>query len=114
MASAFDHVSHPRLLHDLRPKGIPEYIVKWTESFLKDRSTSVTLEKSTSDVLSVHARIPQESPILPIFLFFNAPLMEESVNPRLRVYLAGFVDDIHLLAYDASTEVNSRTLERAH
>lgn len=33
VAGAFDHVSHPRLLHNIRAKGIPEYVLKWMETF---------------------------------------------------------------------------------
>lgn len=115
VARAFDHVSHPRLLHNLRSKGIPEYMVKWTESFLRARSTSITIGRKTSDILPVDAGIPQGSLISPVpFLFFNAPLREECANSGLRVQVGGFVDDVHLIAYGISTEAKCRMLERAH
>lgn len=53
VAGAFDHVSHPRLLHNLRSKGIPEYIVQWTQSFLTDRSISMTIERRTSNIFPI-------------------------------------------------------------
>lgn len=28
VAGAFDHVSHPRLLHNLKSKRVPEYIIQ--------------------------------------------------------------------------------------
>lgn len=72
VAGAFNHASHPRLLHNLRSKGIPEYIVKRTESFLKERSTSVTIGRRTSEIFPIDAGIPQGSPISHIlFLCFN-------------------------------------------
>lgn len=39
VAGAFDHVSHSRLLHNLRVKRVPEYIFKWDSRFLAGRST---------------------------------------------------------------------------
>ena len=36
IAKAFDHISHPQLLHNLRSKNVPENIVQWTRSFLTD------------------------------------------------------------------------------
>ena len=115
VAGAFDHVSHPRLLHNLRSKGIPEYMVKWTESFLGGRSTSITIGNRTSEVFAIDTGIPQGSPISPIlFLFFNAPLIEDCANSGLKVQVGGFVDDVHLMAYSTSTESNCHTLERAH
>lgn len=84
VAGAFDNISHPRLFHNLRSKGIPEYIVKWIESFLKERSTSVTIGRRTSEILPIDAGIPQGSPISHIlFLFFNAPLIEKCANSGL-------------------------------
>lgn len=84
VAGAFDHVSHPRLLHNLRTKGIPEYIVKWTKSFLGGKSTSMTIGRRTSEVFSIDTGILQGSPISPIlFLFFNAPLIENCTKSEL-------------------------------
>jgi hypothetical protein len=96
-------------------KGIPEGIVRWTASFLKERATSITLGSKTSPVEAVETGIPQGSPISPIlFLFFNAPLIEACSKAKIPVQVGGFVDDVHLLAYSKSTETNCRWLEQAH
>ena len=70
VAGAFNHVFHPRLIHNLRSKGIAEYIVRWTESFLGGRSTSLTIGRKMSEVFSVKAGIPQGSPISPVLFLF--------------------------------------------
>lgn len=55
----------------------------------------------------VETEISQGFPASPIlFLFFNAPLIEECANLGLSVQTGGFVDDVHLLAYSMSTERN--------
>lgn len=115
MSGAFDHVAHTRLLHNLRKRGIPEYIVGWTESFLSERRTSLRFDGKTSAVRPVSAGIPQGSPVSPIlFLFFNANLIEDCQAQGLAISTLGFVDDINILAYGRSTEANCRTLKTAH
>ena len=52
------------------------------------------------------------SPIL--FLFFNAPLIERCAKAKLKLQVEEFVDDIHLLTYEKSTEANYETLRKAH
>lgn len=49
-----------------------------------------------------------------LFLFFNAPLIEQCLAAGLRLQIVGFVNDIHLLAYGESTEGNCQTLKIAH
>ena len=115
VAGAFDNVSHERLLHNLRERRVPEEIVRWTASFLTDRATSITLGGRTSPIKDVATGIPQGSPISPVlFLFFNAPLIEQCAKACLPVQIEGFVDDIHLLAYGRTTEDNCRVLGKAH
>ena len=115
VAKTFNHVSHPRLLHNFKTKGVPKYILKWTKSFLTDRSTSITIGRNTIKILPVDAGIPQGFPISPIlFLFFNAPLIEECASSGLRIQVGRFVDDIHLIIYGISMKANCRMLEKAH
>ena len=115
VVEAFDHVSHPWLLHNLRSKDVPEYIVQWTKSFLIERSTSMTLERHTSDIFPIQAGILQILPIsLILFLFFNASLIEDYAKSRLKVQVGGPADNVHLIAYSTSTETNCRTLKKAY
>jgi hypothetical protein len=115
MSGAFDNVSHTRLLDNLRKKGIPNYIVRWVTSFLRERSTSIKVNEGESEVFHTETGIPQGSPISPIlFLFFIAELLDATNNEGLRTSSIGFVDDVHILTYSASTERNCATLERIH
>ncbi len=115
MTRAFDNISHYRLLHNLRQKGILKLIVNWTRSFLTDRETSLTLERIISRLKPAETGISQRSPVSPIlFLFFNAPLIERCAKAKLKLQVEGFVDDIHLLTYGKSTEANCETLRKAY
>lgn len=115
ISGAYDHVSHPRLLHNLRKRRIPTMIVQWVESFLSDRITKLKTFEGESSYFDATTGIPQGSPVSPIiFLFFIADLLEITNNEALRISPLGFVDDINLLTYSTSTERNCQTLERIH
>ena len=115
VAGAFDNVSYEKLLYNLKIKGVPTVLVTWVVSFLDERSTSISMGGKTSPMEAVETGIPQGSPISPVlFLFFNAPLIEECAGAKLPIQVGGFVDDIHLLTYSKSTEVNCRQLEQVY
>jgi exonuclease III len=115
ISGAFDNVSHIRLLDNLRKRRIPDVIVRWVASFLRERTTTIKVFEGESVLFNTETGIPQGSPISPIlFLFFIADLLDATNDIALRVSAIGFVDDIHVLTYGDSTERNCRTLERIH
>lgn len=115
VSKAFDRVSHPRLLHNLRKRRIPAVIRNWIDSFLSDRRTAIRLGGFTSSEEAIQVGIPQGSPISPIlYLFYNADLVKECVKPTLNTSTTAFVDDTTILTYSRSTERNCRNLERVH
>lgn len=59
VSGAFDNVSHPRLLHNLRKRRIHPRVVSWIASFLMDRQTMIRLPEATSEILNVETGIPQ-------------------------------------------------------
>src|SRR5215475_316799 len=112
---AFDNVSHERLIHNLRKRKVPNKIIEWIYSFLSDRSTSVRLLDFESSIEKVDLGIPQGSPISPIlYLFYNADLLEESLDISLSITPTGFIDDISLLTFSKSIERNIQNLEKAY
>ncbi len=40
MTGAFDRVVPARLLHNMRERKIPDWIVKWVDSFISNRTTT--------------------------------------------------------------------------
>ena len=113
ISGAFDKVSHARLLHNLRDKGFPTWMIAFIQSFLTGRTTSLVLGNFTDSQRETTTGIPQGSTISPIlFLFFAAELLPTlQEGPTSAV---GFVDDTNILTYSKSTEDNCRALERAH
>ena len=115
VAGAYDTVSHPRLLHNLKKRKIPNWIVQWIHGFLKERSTTLSINARSTDVFQVNTGILQGFPLSPIlYLFYNADLLDICSNPNDRTASTGFVDDVNILTYGLSTEANCKTLERIH
>ena len=112
---AFDNVSRPRLLHDLKKSRVPTKITTWINSFLSERSTSVKLADYISPIEAIRTGIPQGSPLSPIlYLFYNADLLRECKDIRLSIDPTGFVDDVTILTYSSSIVRNVQNLEKAY
>ena len=47
---AFDTVPHQRLLEKMKSYGIEGQLLKWTRSFLENRTQQVKVNKATSDI----------------------------------------------------------------
>ncbi|KAI1001176.1 hypothetical protein K3495_g7023 [Podosphaera aphanis] len=113
ISGAFDNVSHERLIHNLREKGIPRWITQFVESFLEGRTTSLVLGTFKGDQTPTNTGIPQGSSLSPIlFLFFVSTLLPMLQTPSSTA--VGFVDDTNILTWSNSTEENCRNLERYH
>lgn len=59
VSGAFDNVSRPRLLHNLRKRRISAILVRWIGSFLSDRSTTLKLQEYMAPSAPVETGIPQ-------------------------------------------------------
>ena len=71
VSGAYDNVSQERLLHNLRKRRVCQNIVRWTESFLRDRSTTLKLQEYTAPSAPIQTGIPQGSPVSPILYLFE-------------------------------------------
>jgi hypothetical protein len=68
-----------------------------------------------TETRQVPAGAPQGSPLLLIlFLFYNAELLELYLNNKLQTTSIGFVDDIYILVYRKSTEINCRHIKQVY
>ena len=115
MAGAFDYVSHERLTHNLRIRKIFIRLVKWVNSFLKNKQFTLSFDSKTSALRPVLAGILQGSPVSPIlFLFFNAELVKGCEKLGIKASPVEFVDDVNILAYERSTADTCETLSRVH
>ena len=115
ISGAFDTVNPTRLLDTLRRKRIPGWLVRWIQAFMTDRTTTLVVQGQESEPFPVTAGVPQGSTLSPIlFLFYNAELLDICNQPRQRLSAVGFADDVNILTYGRSTEINCHTLEHIH
>ena len=45
ITGVFNKILHKKLLHNLKKKGIPEYIIRWTKSFLTIYKITISINK---------------------------------------------------------------------
>ena len=111
VAGAFNFVHHNRLIHNLRKRRVPEFIVRWVRNFLTDRSTRLKFNGVESESILTNAGVPQGSPLSPIlYMFYNADLLEIP-GRRSGVLSLGFIDDIAFGIQGETEEENARELE---
>ena len=113
VSGAFDNVSRPRLLHNLRKRRINTTLVRWIGSFLSDRSTTLKLQEYTAPSAPVETGVPQGSPLSPIlYLFYNADLIEACQGENTES--VGYIDDVSILAVGLTTQHTCKTLKTIH
>ena len=66
LSKAFDVIDHKILLYKLRQYGIRGVVIKWFESYLKDRNQFVNFENNDSDKRNILCGVPQVSIIGPL------------------------------------------------
>ena len=115
VTKVYDHVSHIKLLHNLRKKKISNWIIQWIKSFLKERRSSIIFEEKTSTISRINAEISQEFSVSSIlYLFFNANLLDVCEQSNRKTTVIEFVDDVNVLIYSTNTKKNCRIFEKLH
>ncbi|KAJ3453607.1 hypothetical protein MRS44_017854 [Fusarium solani] len=111
VSGAYDNVSRERLLHNLRKRRVCQNIVRWTDSFLRDRSTTLKLQEYTAPSAPIQTGIPQGSPVSPIlYLFYNADLIEACKTEDTEA--VGYIDDVSILAVGPSAPTQLQDPQR--
>ncbi|KAJ3474388.1 hypothetical protein NLI96_g12485 [Meripilus lineatus] len=112
ISQAFPSVSHERLIHNLRKRQVPNTIINWVQSFLKDRKTRLHFDDFVSELLTASTGVPQGSPISPIlYIFYSADLLEITDPKEKDRFTSGYIDDTALAVISPSIEENIKKLE---
>jgi hypothetical protein len=97
----YDHIFKNKLLHNLRKKDISDWIIRWTNNFMKNRHISFTLNNATMIFRLIKTNISQKSFIfLILYLFYNVDLLKIFEKLLKWITIVSFVNDINFLIYD--------------
>ena len=110
VSRVYDNVSWLRLFRDLRKRRINQIFVRWIDSFLRDRSSSLRLREYTASATLIQTGISQGSRLLFIlYLFYNADVIEVCKIENIEV--AGYVNDVSILIVSDLVVYNCKILK---
>ena len=103
--SAFDSISHEKLLLKLTGYGIKGTLYFWIQAFLTSRLQKVKLGSSFSKTCFVTSGVPQGSGLGPLLFNFFVNDITDSLEPNTTAKL--FADDLELYSEFSNVHPNN-------
>lgn len=99
--AAFPHIVRNKLVEKMKKSGIPDYLTRWTLSFMTERRVILTMGgEDNLDKMKINTRILQESPILLILLLIYIVDLFPRLEGKFNCKSLSFVDDVTVLVKD--------------
>jgi hypothetical protein len=83
----FDNIPHSHLIDTLRNMNIPLPIVKWTVSFLQERSAAICLDGKRDQPRPISTGVPQGSCVSPILAAYLTAPMAKAIETEVRAQI---------------------------
>lgn len=110
---AFDHVSKGQLIKRMMELGVDGDLIRWTKSFLTDRTVQLVIDGCENQERKIETGIPQGSPVSPIlFLIYISGVFYKVQDISMSVTSVSFVDDLGFIASGKSVKEIGKTLEK--
>ncbi len=113
--SAFDNVTHSRLLHDMKKRKVSRLLLKFIKNFLRNRCIMITINDYTTMKSNMNINILQNSLLsLILYLFYNANLLKVYDDIKLRTNFTNFMNDVNILTYEEFIKRNCRVFNEIY
>jgi hypothetical protein len=89
----FDHINHNRLIQAFANLGFAPELVKWCQSFLKDRTIKLRFNGETLDVFDFAVGTPQGSPVSPVLSTIYTSSLLHKMKDWTNASLGMYIDD---------------------
>lgn len=115
VTGAFNNVSYRRPLHNLRKRGVCNYIGNLIQSFIASRETNLKPPEFTLAGYKIKTGIPKGSLLSPIlYLFYNADLFKDITNNSLDAMSFKYINDVAITVIGNCGTRNIEVLKRLH
>jgi len=96
--AAFPSVARGRLIHAMKSKRIDGDLIRWTKSFLSERTVEMVIEGNVLQSHPMEAGVPQGSPVSPILFAIHSAGLIKWVEERVQAEGLSFVEDLGWIA----------------
>ena len=95
LKKAFDTVNHDILIKKLKQHGVDNNELSWFQSYLNNRSQTVSVNSTLSDFESINIGIPQGSILGPLLFILFVNCLPQAVDTKCKTVM--YADDTSLL-----------------
>ncbi len=113
--SAFNNVTHSRLLHNMKKRKVLRLLLEFVKNFLRNRCIMITINDYTMMKHNVNVDILQDSSLSSIlYLFYNINLLKACDDIKLKTSFTNFINDINILIYKKFIKCNCKVLNEIY
>ncbi len=113
--SAFNNVTHSRLLHNIKKRKVLRLLLEFVKNFLRNRCIIITINDYTMMKHNVNVDILQDSSLSSIlYLFYNINLLKACDDIKLKTSFTNFINDINILIYKKFIKCNCKVLNKIY
>ena len=95
----------------MKKLGIDHNLLRWIQSFLSERSISVKIKNTKSNIFTPKHGVPQGTPLSPVLFIIYVSDIPQLENAET-ITLSQFADDIALWSYGRNTIMSECKIQK--